>query len=136
MRPLFYVNSGNLATAQNASNFSLISASNPAVQGQFVVLYVNGLGPVNNQPADGAPAPGSPNLATTTTTPVVTIGGKAATVQFAGLTPPYVGLYQVNVQVPTGLTSGNQPITISIGGVTSPAQTAGSSPQTIVLPVK
>jgi uncharacterized protein (TIGR03437 family) len=67
---------------------------------------------------------------------VVTIGGKPATVQFSGLTPPYVGLYQVNVQVPTGLTPGNQPITIANGGATSPSQTAGSSPQTIVLPVK
>jgi len=45
-------------------------------------------------------------------------------------------LYQVNVTVPASLSAGNQPITISIGGQTSPAQTAGSSPQTIVLPVK
>ncbi len=134
--PALYVNTGNIATAQNAADYSLITASNPAVQGQSIILYVNGLGPTNNQPASGAEAPASPNLATTKTTPVVTIGGKPATVQFSGLTPPYVGLYQVNVQVPTGLTSGNQPITIAIGGATSPSQTAGSSPQTIVLPVK
>ena len=30
----------------------------------------------------------------------------------------------------------NQPITISIAGQTSPAQTVGASPQTIMLPVK
>ncbi len=134
--PALYINSGNVATAQNAADYSLITAANPAVQGQTIILYVNGLGPVNNQPASGGEAPGSPNLATTKTTPVVTIGGKTGTVSFSGLTPPYVDLYQVNVQVPTGLTSGNQPITISIGGVTSSAQTAATPPQTIVLPVK
>ncbi len=131
--PSLYVNTGNIATAQNNADYSLITAANPAAQGSSIVLYANGMGPVNNQPADGAGAPGSPNLATTTTTPVVTIGGKPATVQFSGLTPPYVGLYQINVQVPTGLTAGNQPITIAIGGATSPTQAGG---QTISLPVK
>ena len=134
--PSLYTNTGNIVTAQNATNFSLITASNPAVQGQSIVLYANGMGPVNNQPTSGNESPGAPNLATTTTQPVVTIGGKQATVQFSGLTPGYVGLYQINVQVPTGLTAGNQPITVTIGGATSPAQTSGSSPQTIVIPVK
>jgi uncharacterized protein (TIGR03437 family) len=52
---------------------------------------------------------------------VVTIGGltvPAQNVLFNGLTPGSIGLYQVNVVVPsTG--PGLQPITISIGGVTS-----------------
>jgi minor extracellular serine protease Vpr len=132
--PGFFLN-GSVAIAQD-QNYSLVSASNPAVPGQAIVLYCNGLGPVANQPASGAPAPGSPNFATTTTTPVVTIGGQAAQVLFSGLSPGFVGLYQVNVTVPPGLSAGNQPITIAIGGQTSPSQTAGSSAQTIVLPVK
>jgi uncharacterized protein (TIGR03437 family) len=67
---------------------------------------------------------------------VVTIGGQTAQVIFSGLSPGFVGLYQVNVTVPPGLSAGNQAITIAIGGNTSPAQTAGSSPQTIIIPVK
>jgi uncharacterized protein (TIGR03437 family) len=75
-------------------------------------------------------------LSSTTTTPVVNIGGQQAQVLFSGLSPGFVGLYQVNVVVPPGISAGNQPITISIGGQTSPSQTAGSSPQTIMIPVK
>jgi minor extracellular serine protease Vpr len=125
---------GNVAIAQD-QNYNLISSSNPAVPGQAIVLYCNGLGPVTNQPASGSPASGT-NISSTTTPPVVTIGGQTAQVIFSGLSPGFVGLYQVNVTVPSGLSAGNQAITIAIGGQTSPAQTAGSSPQTIVLPVK
>jgi uncharacterized protein (TIGR03437 family) len=58
-------------------------------------------------------------------------------VSFSGLTPGLVGLYQVNATVPSGLTAGNQPITISIGGKTSPSSiTSGSTTYQIVLPVK
>jgi uncharacterized protein (TIGR03437 family) len=131
--PGFFLSS-NVAIAQD-QNFKLITSSNPAVPGQAIVLYCNGLGPVTNQPASGAPASGT-SISSTTTTPVVTIGGQTAQVLFSGLAPGFVGLYQVNVNVPSGLSAGNQAITIAIGGNTSPAQTAGSSPQTIILPVK
>jgi uncharacterized protein (TIGR03437 family) len=131
--PGFFL-SGNVAIAQD-QNANLITSSNPAARGSALVLYCNGLGPVSHQPASGQPASGT-NLSQTTTPPVVTIGGQQAQVLFSGLTPGFVGLYQVNVMVPSGISTGNQPITIAIGGQTSPSQTAGSSPQTIVLPVK
>jgi uncharacterized protein (TIGR03437 family) len=83
-----------------------------------VQLFLNGLGPVSNTPADGAAAPVSP-LAETTTKPIITIGGQTATVSFSGLAPNYASLYQVNFVVPPGTASGMQAITCSIGGVTS-----------------
>jgi minor extracellular serine protease Vpr len=132
--PGFFPISGNIAAARDANN-NIVTASNPAVRGQAIVLYCNGLGPLSNPPASGAPA-SSTQLSQTTTLPVVTIGGQTVTPIFSGLSPGSVGLYQVNVTVPTSLSAGNQPITISIGGQTSPTQTAGSSPQTIILPVK
>lgn len=131
--PGFFL-SGNTAIAQDTSA-NLITSSNPAVRGQTIVIYCNGLGAVTNQPASGQPAPSNP-LAQTTTLPVVTIGGQQAQVTFSGLTPGFVGLYQVNVVVPAGIGTGNQPITIAIAGQTSPSQTAGSTPQTISIPVK
>ena len=131
--PGFFL-SGNVAIAQD-QNANLITSSNAAARGSTIVLYCNGLGPVSNQPASGQPAPSNP-LAQTTSQPVVTIGGQQAQVSFSGMTPGFVGLYQVNAVVPSGISTGNQPITIAIGGQTSPSQTAGSSPQTIVLPVK
>jgi uncharacterized protein (TIGR03437 family) len=48
-----------------------------------------------------------------------------------------VGLYQVNAYIPSGLASGNQPITIAIGGQTSPTSiTGGGATYQIVLPIK
>jgi uncharacterized protein (TIGR03437 family) len=46
-------------------------------------------------------------------------------------------LYQVNAYVPSGITTGNQPVTIAIGGKTSPTSiTSGSTTYKIVLPIK
>jgi uncharacterized protein (TIGR03437 family) len=116
----------------------LIGPSCPATQGSTVVFYANGLGPVSNQPASGDPALSSP-LSQMPTNPVITIGGQPATVKFAGLSPGFVGLYQINAVIPTGLASGNQPITIAIGGVASPTSVTGGTPPVtyqIVLPIK
>ncbi|HEY7390369.1 MAG TPA: hypothetical protein VH640_17770, partial [Bryobacteraceae bacterium] len=113
--PAFFTNNGNVADALDTS-FHVISASNPAIPGNYIQLYANGLGPVTNTPADGfAPSAN----ATTTQTCSVTIGGQPAQVAFCGQ-PQGLAVYQVNVQVPTGLSAGNQPITISVGGQTSP----------------
>ena len=116
--PAFFQYSGNVI-AQD-SNYKLIGPTNPVQRGAGAVLYVNGLGPVTNQPASGDPAPSSP-LAETTTMPVVMIGGQQASVSFSGLTPTVAGLYQINVTIPSNLTAGPQPITVSIGGQTSGA---------------
>ena len=92
-------------------------AATPATAGDVLVIYAVGLGAVT--PAisveNGAP---STTLIQTETPVTVTIGGVTATsVPFAGLTPGYVGLYQVNVVMPSGVTPGSQvPVTISIGG--------------------
>jgi uncharacterized protein (TIGR03437 family) len=105
-------------------NYQVITSSNPAKRGQVIQLFANGLGPVTNQPASGDPAPGAPNLAMTTFTPVVTIGGQTAPVVFSGLSPGAPGLYQVNVTVPSNITPGSSvPITIAVGSQTSKAAT-------------
>ena len=112
---------GGSAAAEDL-NGGIISAANPAVRGNYISLFCNGLGPVTNQPGSGEPARGSP-LSQTTTQATVTIGGVPATVAFSGLTPTLSGLYQINVQVPSGIAAGNQPVVVSIGGVSSPAAT-------------
>jgi len=83
----------------------LVDAANPATAGNVVVVYCTGLGATNPAVRSGEAAPASP-LATVTTPVTVTIGGQPAVVQYAGLTPNFVGLYQVNVQIPSGLTPG------------------------------
>ena len=42
----------------------------------------------------------------------VTIGGIPAGVMFAGLAPGFVGLYQINVTIPTGIQSGNNTMSL------------------------
>jgi minor extracellular serine protease Vpr len=141
--PAFFMyNSGSvfIADALDNTTYALITTANPATAGEVLQLYCNGLGPVTNQPASGNPAPSGATIAqlANTTTPVtVSIGGQSAQVLFAGLEPPYVGLYLVDVIVPSGLTSGNQPITVSVGGKKSPGSiTGGGTTYQIVLPIK
>ncbi|MGA3040635.1 MAG: hypothetical protein ABSF54_07595, partial [Bryobacteraceae bacterium] len=132
--PGFFQNPiGSNNAAAEDQNYVVVTADNPVARGSIVQLFLNGLGPVNctagppsctsaNQPADGVGAPGSP-LATTTTTPTITIGGQPATnIQYNGLAPYAVGLYQINVFVPTSITAtGPVPITCTIGGLTATA---------------
>lgn len=47
------------------------------------------------------------------------VGGRPAAVLFSGLAPGFVGLYQVNVQVDAAVEAGEQPTTITAGGVVS-----------------
>ena len=132
--PAFLMNSGTVADAVDNTTGALITTANPATAGEILQLYCNGLGPVSNQPASGDPASTSASTLSQTTTPVtVTIGAKSAQVFFAGLAPGFVGEYEVAIAVPAGLSSGNQPISVSVGGVTSPATVAGSP---VYLPIK
>jgi uncharacterized protein (TIGR03437 family) len=103
------------------SAYNLVDASNPATAGTTIILiYCTGLGSVSsNQPATGAPA-STTELAQTTATTTVTIGGVTENASFSGLAPGYVGLYQVNALVPAGVAAGSAvPVAITIGGVTS-----------------
>ncbi len=109
----------------NTVIFAAPEGSIPGVQarqarkGEFLTIYCTGLGAVTNRPNTGAIALGSP-LSTTTTAPTVTIGGASAPVSFSGLSPGFVGLYQVNVQVPDSAPTGAAVnLVISIGGATS-----------------
>jgi|SRR5271157_189498 len=132
--PAFFLNSGTVADALDNTTGALITTANPATASEILQLYANGLGPVTNPQSSGDPASASP-LSQTTSPVTVTIGGLPAKV-FGGngfLAPGFVGLYQINIQVPSGLSPGPQPIAISVGGQTSPA-TANAS--TIILPVK
>ena len=85
----------------------LVDSSFPATAGStYIIIYCTGLGAVTNPPASGGAASADP-LSQTLTTPTVTIGGTAAVPLFSGLTPGYVGLYQVSVQVPAGSAKGS-----------------------------
>lgn len=114
--PAFFETSTGFAAALDQNN-QLITPSHGAPAGTVVQLFLNGLGPVTNQPASGDPA-SLAVLSTTMAQPVVNIGGQNAPVIFSGLTPGTIGLYQINATVPA-VGTGLQPITVTIGGITS-----------------
>jgi uncharacterized protein (TIGR03437 family) len=92
----------------------------PAVRGfDGLSIYCTGLGDVTNRPVSGAAALANP-LSPTIAPATVTIGGLPVTVTFSGLSPGFVGLYQVNVQVPLNVPTGNAvPVVLSVGGSAS-----------------
>jgi uncharacterized protein (TIGR03437 family) len=128
--PAIFQDSSNHAVAQDAAaSYALNSTSHPAAAGSVVVVYLTGLGPVDNSVPDGAAAPDSP-LSSATGNPTATIGGVNAPVQFFGLTPGYAGLAQANIQVPN-LATGDYPIVLTVGGyVSSSAVISVSGPGT------
>jgi large repetitive protein len=109
------VQNGAHIIAQHA-DFSLVSSSSPAAPGEYLVMYAVGLGATNPSVASGVAAPSSP-LAAVTMEPTVTVGSQPSTVLFAGLTPGFVGLYQINFQVPTSATAGELQVTVTQNGV-------------------
>ena len=91
---------------------SLVTPDSPADIGEVVAVYLSGLGDVFPTILDGTAAPSSP-LSTTSSSFTANVGGTAATVSYAGLAPGFVGLYQINLQIPTGLSAGDYYIGIS-----------------------
>ena len=86
-----------------------------------MVVYLSGMGPTNPAVMSGDAAPGSEPLARVTNQPTVTLNGETAIVQFAGLSPGFVGLYQVNFQVPSSSISGDLTLVVSQDAVSSNA---------------
>lgn len=111
-----YSSGGNNFGVILHANYQLADIGHPVQAGETVLIYCTGLGVVHSPPADGAAASGQ----TTIATPVVTIGGISGAVPFSGLAPGFVGLNQVNVVIPQGVPSGNQPVVLKMGSAASP----------------
>jgi len=92
----------------------------PVSQGEVISIYANGLGlPKGGFSASGGVPTSAVPVASAVT---ASIGGTPATVLFAGLTTNFVGVYQVNVLVPSGIPGGpSVPFVISVGGLSSNA---------------
>jgi uncharacterized protein (TIGR03437 family) len=97
---------------------SSVAGRQPVAKGQAISVFCTGLGAVSPAQVSGQPAGNA--LVNTTVMPTATIGGQPAVVLFAGLAPGFVGLYQVNVTVPSSAPSGNAvPLVLTINGAAS-----------------
>ena len=79
------------------------------------MLYATGFGTVDH-PLDEGSATQSGSLPVL---PTVLVGGTSAVVDFAGVVSP--GLYQFNVVVPTTSAPGNNLVSVTYAGASTPA---------------
>ena len=125
--PRFIVINGYpiVATAQGALT---AIPSSPVHRGDTVVVYALGMGQTVPPVTSGQAAPTAP-LAVTSPTAQICLGGQngpfappptCTTALFSGLTPGFVGLYQINVTIPPTAPTGNTvPVYIQSGSAAS-----------------
>jgi uncharacterized protein (TIGR03437 family) len=90
---------------------ALVTAADPARAGDWVTVYLTGLGLVKGAVTAGAAAP----LAEAAVRVRAVIAGAECAIQYAGLTPGFAGLYQVNLRIPPGV-SGALTLRLEAGG--------------------
>jgi uncharacterized protein (TIGR03437 family) len=108
-------------------NLSVNSSTSPAKVGDVLTAYFTGGGPVNASGplVTGAGAPAG--LSPVTGANSVKVSGVIAVVNYIGLTPGSIGLYQANFVVPK-VAVGDHPVVITIAGQASnnPVITVGN----------
>ena len=102
--PGIFILSDGTPAIQHAADYSLVTESNPAKPGETVVIYGTGLGALSTPVANGTPALAADPVLPACGSPVTPSVGTSL---YTGLTPGFVGLYQLNVQLPESLASGN-----------------------------
>jgi uncharacterized protein (TIGR03437 family) len=119
---------GVVVNSDGSLSWSGGRASRP---GEVITIYMVGLGSTGPAVATGSPAPAEP-LARINPAPKVVLGNAFSGVQvldplFVGLTPSLVGLFQINVQLPADVRTGDVPMAIEGPGYRS---------NTVILPIR
>jgi uncharacterized protein (TIGR03437 family) len=111
--------SGEVA-AINVVDGTINSKTNPVARGAYITLYGTGQGFVANAPADGTAGTGP---IPTAVNPQILLGGAflpATDIQYSGLAPDLVGVWQINFQIPMATTPGNTvPIIVVMNSIPS-----------------
>jgi uncharacterized protein (TIGR03437 family) len=111
------------------SDYSVISATNPATQGEIIAIYLTGLGATNPAVGDGVAAPGKAPFPLITGGLAIYVGGvqvPANQIYYAGLAPTLAGLYQVNFKIPN----------VPAGNVSLAVQTNEGFTDMVYLPIQ
>jgi uncharacterized protein (TIGR03437 family) len=117
---VFFSDANGYGIVQHAVDYSPVTAQNPAHAGEYLVAYGVNLGPINNTPPNGVPAPfdplaasippGTPEQGICGMNDAVTIGSARSVPTYVGLAPGSVGVYQINFQVPSSAGIGDLPL--------------------------
>jgi uncharacterized protein (TIGR03437 family) len=103
------------ALVQHA-NGKLVKTTNPAKPSEVLVLYVLGMGATSPVVGSGQQTPGASKVTNEAT---ITVNGEKVKIDYAGLTPFAIGLYQINFHVPKDAKSGNLDLVVTQNGVVS-----------------
>jgi uncharacterized protein (TIGR03437 family) len=93
----------------------------PAQPGDILTLFMTGLGATT--PANG-PGVLPPSTANVNAAVSVSLGGfelRSTDILYAGVTPFYAGLYQVDIRIPQNAPTGHVPVSVGIGAFSTPA---------------
>ena len=102
--PSLFVAPGSYALATDTNN-QVLTAESPAHAGDIVVIYLTGLGHTSPNPNPGEVPMYAAQIVSLPTLRV-TLGSVAIApdlVKYAGLTPGWPGLYQINLYIPEGV---------------------------------
>jgi uncharacterized protein (TIGR03437 family) len=118
----------NPVAAVNAGTGAYIGAPNlipgatfvPARTGDILSVFMTGLGVTNPPYAAGVLPPSSASVAARLTVTLGSVNLPAANILYAGVAPLNAGLYQLNIQIPSGVPTGNVPLTVTVGSYSTP----------------
>jgi hypothetical protein len=106
----------------HTSDYSPVTAVNPARPGELLALYASGLGPTKTPLDPGQRFPSNP-LALVNSPVDVLAGDTASEVLYAGGTPDTTDRYQVNFRLPSGVAPGNVSLQLVVGYIPGPVVT-------------
>jgi uncharacterized protein (TIGR03437 family) len=117
--PRFILYNGGYGIMTTLAGAYAGTPANPVKVGDTIVIYAVGLGPTSPAVASGTASPGQPNLAKVPGTTQICFGivtpfspPPCATPLFVGLTPTFVGLYQIDVTIPSTVKSGKNTMSV------------------------
>ncbi len=118
--PGFFEWNGNFAVAEHADG-SVISGDDPARPGEIIVLYAAGLGRTIPDVPSGHVVSTATSILYASQLQIFLndVACPPSSILYAGLTPGYAGLYQINLRLPDVLAP-NPSIRIAIGTQISP----------------
>lgn len=118
-QPGLFMQAGTSQAVALNQDGSVNSSLMPAPKGSVITLFATGPGVVDPPVGTGKPASALPLSSASGVS--ATIAGLEARVLFGGLAPGFVGLMQVNVEIPQSASSGSQPVQLAVSGQASPS---------------
>ena len=103
---IFLLDAAGTAAARNALTSTVVGTGTPLRAGDFLSLYLTGLGATAT----------TNGLDYAVAQPTITIGGQNVPVGYAGRSPGFAGLDQINCQIPPGVTGAAVPVVVTSNG--------------------